>query len=87
VHVVDWGCKSQRHVARSLLSAELFSVGDAIDQGVLSARMISEVESGPLTAAEARQKRMGGGYISMALYVEAKAVLAAVSAAFMKTPA
>jgi hypothetical protein len=87
VHVVDWACKSERRVTRSTCSAELLSAGDAIDQGMLIARMICEIESGPLTAVEARQKRIEGGYIPMALYVDAMSVFAAVSAAFIKTPA
>jgi hypothetical protein len=54
VHVVDWACESQCHVAHSTFPAERLSAGDAIDQGMLMAQMISEIESGPLTAAEAR---------------------------------
>ena len=34
VHVLDWACKSQRHVTRSTFSAELLSAGDAADQGI-----------------------------------------------------
>ena len=31
VHVIDWACKSQRHVTRSNFSAELLAAGDAFD--------------------------------------------------------
>jgi hypothetical protein len=60
VHVVDRACKSQRHVTRSSFSAGLLSVGDAVDRGMLIARMICEIKSRPLFAAEARRKRIEG---------------------------
>ena len=31
VHLLDWVCKSQRHVTRSTFAAELLAVGDATD--------------------------------------------------------
>jgi hypothetical protein len=49
--------------------------------------MMCEIESGPLAAAEARQKRIEGECIPMALYVHAMSVFAAVSAAFIEIPA
>ena len=63
IHVLDWACKSQRHVARSTFSAELLSAGDAADQGILISHMLHELEHGPMTAHEARQHRLHGGYI------------------------
>jgi hypothetical protein len=51
------------------------------------AQMMCEIDSGPLTAAEAWQKRIEGGYIPMALYVDAMSVFSAVGAIFTKTPA
>jgi hypothetical protein len=49
VHMLDWACKSRRHVTRSTFSAELLSAGDAIDQGVLVSHLLFELEHGPLT--------------------------------------
>ena len=60
VHVIDWACKSQRHVTRSTFSAELLGGGDAIDHGNLLSHLLYELEVGPLTAAEARNRRMTG---------------------------
>ena len=37
VHMIEWVCKGQRHVARSTFAAELLSAGDATDQGLLLA--------------------------------------------------
>ena len=62
VHVIDWACKSQRHVTRSTFSAELLGGGDAIDHDILLSHLLYELEVGPLTAAEARSRRMLGGY-------------------------
>ena len=49
--------------------------------------MVYELEHGPMSALEARQRRMQGGYIPVALYVDAKSVFAAVTATFIKQPA
>ena len=87
VHVIDWACKSQRHVTRSTFSAEPLGAGDATDQGILIAHMLTELEEGVLTAEEARRRRMSGGYLPIALYVDAKSVYAAVTATFIKQPA
>ena len=45
-HVLDWACKSQRHVTRGTFAAELFAAGDAIDQGLLVAQIMYETEKG-----------------------------------------
>ena len=87
VHIVDWACKSQRHVTRSTFSAELLAAGDAVDQGILVSHLLYEVEHGPMNAKEARDRRMEGGYLPAALYVDAKSVFAAVTATFIKQPA
>ena len=34
VHILDWACKSQRHVTRSTFSAELLGAGDVFGQGM-----------------------------------------------------
>ena len=62
-------------------------MGDAIDHGILLSHLLYELEVGPLTAAEARNRRMTGGYIPLALYVDAKSVYAAITATFIKQPA
>eukprot|EP00974_Lingulodinium_polyedra_P080780 7826457-Lingulodinium_polyedra.AAC.1 len=40
-----------------------------------------------MDAREARQRRMSGGYIPIALYLDAKPVVVAVTAIFIKQPA
>ena len=88
VHVLDWQCKNQRHVTRSTFAAELLSGGDAVDQGMLLSQLMHELASGPITATEARELRLTGGYkIPQILYVDAMSVFAAVTAVFIKTPA
>ena len=87
MHVLDWACKSQRHVTRSTFSAELLAACDATDQGILIAHMLRELEHGPMSALEARNRRMAGGYIPVAVYLDAKSVYAAVTATFIKQPA
>ena len=59
VHIVDWACKSQRHVTRSTFSAELLAAGDAVGQGILLvSHLLYEVEHGPMNAKQARDRRM-----------------------------
>ena len=87
IHLIDQVCKSQRHVCRSTFAAELLAAGDAADHGILLSHMIYELEHGPLTAYQARLRRMDGGYLPTAIYLDAKSVFAAVSATFIKQPA
>ena len=87
IHVIEWACRSQRHVTRSTFSAELLAACDAIDMGILLAQMIYELEHGPLSALQVRDRRMEGGYSCLALYLDAKSVFAAVTATFIKQPA
>ena len=87
VHILDWACRSQRHVTRSTFSAELLAGGDAVDQGLLTSHMLLELESGPISMQEARNRRMQGGYIPTSLYLDAKSVYAAIIATFIKPPA
>ena len=50
--------------------------------------MFHEVLKGPMSAMQARDYRMLGGYLlPMVLYVDAMSVFAAVTATFIKTPA
>ena len=58
----------------SAFSAELLSAGDASDQEMMIARVNCEVESGSLIAADARQKRVEGSNVPMAVYVDAMSV-------------
>ena len=46
-HIIEWVCKSQKHVTRSTFAAELLSAGETIDFGLLLAQMLKEVETGP----------------------------------------
>ena len=88
IHVLDWQCKNQRHVTRSTFAAELLSGGDAVDQGMLLSQLLHELASGPVTATEARELRLNGGYnIPQVVYIDAMPVFAAVTAVFIKTPA
>ena len=87
VHVLEWVCKSQRHVTRSPFAAELLSAGDAIDQGVVVSQMIHEVGHIYLSAVESTNLREEGGFTPLALYLYALSVFAAIAAAFIKVPA
>eukprot|EP00974_Lingulodinium_polyedra_P006292 597016-Lingulodinium_polyedra.AAC.1 len=49
--------------------------------------MIYELEVGPMDADEARQRRMHGIYIPIALHLDAKSAFAAVAATLIKQPA
>jgi len=85
-HVLDWVCKSQRHVTRSTFVAELLGAGDALDQGINIAQLLYEVVFGVATAEKARAMYDFGSFL-MALYVDAKSVFAAVTATFLKVSA
>jgi hypothetical protein len=88
IHVLDWVCKNQRHVTRSTFASELLSAGDAVDQGLLLAQLLQEIVHGPMSATEARGQRLNGTLkIPQVLYIDAMSVYAAVTAAFIKTPA
>ena len=55
---------------------------------MLLSQLLHESASGPVTATEARELRLNGGYkIPQVLYVDAMPVFAAVTAVFIKTPA
>ena len=49
--------------------------------------MLHELEVGPMSAQEARDKRSQGGYRPLSLNIDAKSVFAAVTATFLKQPA
>ncbi len=73
VHILDWACKSQRHVARSIFSAYILSAGDALDQGLLVGQLLHEIHSGETSACQSRDMRgFGGCSCPLALYVDAK---------------
>ena len=55
---MSWIGKSQRHVTRSTFSAEPLAAGDAADQGIWIAHMLCELEHGPMTAHEVKNRRM-----------------------------
>jgi len=86
-HILDWTCKSQRHVCRSTFAAELLGAGDAADQGLLVSQMMFEVACCSLVPVEVRKRMSSNGFVDVALYVDAKSVYAAVTATFLKTPA
>ena len=61
MHILDYACKSIRQVTRSTFSAELLSAGNAADEAILISHMVYEIEHGPITISEARQRRFSGG--------------------------
>ena len=85
--MVDWACRTQRHVTRSTFSAEVLGAGDAVDQGILTSQMTYELEYGTMTAREARDSRMEGSYLPTALYLDATSAFAAVTATSINQPA
>ena len=88
VHCIEYMSKALRNVTRSTFAAELLAACDSIDLGILIQLMIHEIEVGPVTASEARDLRMRGGYaVPMTLQVDAKSVYAAVTATYIKAPA
>ena len=75
VHVLEWVCKGQRHVARSTFAAELLSAGDAVDQGLLLVQQMHEMLVGPISASAARDRPIDGGFIvPLILFVDAMSV-------------
>ena len=87
VHMLEWVCKGQRHVAGSTFAAELISAGDAADQGLLLAQHLHEMLSGLMDAVAAREQRLTvRGVVPLVLIINAMPVFAAVTATF-KTPA
>ena len=67
-------------LTRSTFSAELLSGGDAVDQGMLMSQLMHELAHGPMTATEARDQRLNGGYKNpQVLYLDAMSVFAAVN--------
>ncbi len=87
MHILEHACGSIRQVTRSTFASELLSAGDTLDNAVLLSHMIFEVENGPISVTESRQRRLSGGYTPVALYIDAKSVYAATTATFVKTPA
>jgi len=85
VHVLDWTCKNQRHVTRNTFAAELLSGGDAVDQGMLLSQLLTETTHGQMSATEARNQRLSGGYeVPQVLYLDAMSVFAVVTVVFIK---
>ena len=87
-HIIDWACKSQRHVTRSTFAAELFAACDTMDHGLLLATMLHQVLTGSVTVTVARDLREHGGWqVRLALAVDAYSVFAAATAHQIKIPA
>ena len=83
VHILDWACRSQRHVTRSTFSAELFAAGAAAGHGALISHTFREIENGPMPMFVSRNRRTHGGYVPTALYLDAKSAYAAILATFI----
>jgi hypothetical protein len=86
VHAIEWVCKSQKHVTRSTFAAELLSAGETVDHGLLLSHMLKELEVGPLSPSVSRGMCESGGFIPMALYVDARSVYAAITASCIRAP-
>ena len=87
-HIIDWICRTQRHVTRSTFSSELFAACDTIDHGMLLATILHQIRTGAVTIAEARYLRERGGWaVKLILAVDAYSVYSAVTAQMVKTPA
>ena len=87
-HLLDMKSGGQRRVVRSTFTAESLAACDALDQGIVLAQTLHEMQTGDTSAHSSRQRRENGGYqIPMALYVDALSVYAAVTAVFIKIPA
>ena len=87
-HLLDMKSGGQRRVVRSTFTAESLAACDALDQGIVLAQTLHEMQTGDTTAHSSRQTRENGGFkIPMALYIDALSVYAAVTAVFIKIPA
>ena len=87
-HLLDYACKSERHVTRSTFSAELFSACDTADHGLLLATIMHQIQTGACTVTRARELREDGGWaVQMILAVDAMSVFAAATATQIKIPA
>ena len=86
MHVIAWVCKSQRHVSRSTFASELLSAGDTADQAIVISHMMYELKHGIVSAQRARELRTKGGFIPIALYIDARSVYAAITAVAIRVP-
>ena len=86
MHIIEDDCGSIRQVTRSTFSSELLSAGNTADKAILLSHMIFEVENGPISITESRQRRFFGGYTPIALYIDARSVYAATTATFVNAP-
>ena len=87
-HVLEYVCKSEKHVTRSTFSAELFSACDTADQAIILAIELNEVFCGVTDKATNRQLREQGGWkIPVCIVVDAMNVFSAVTATYIKPPA
>jgi hypothetical protein len=87
VQVLDWYSKKHTHVVRSTYAAELHSLLDAVNQGLVLIYALTELRSGALTALDL-VKRLGAGdwAIPMSACIDAKAVFDNIVADVVKTP-
>ena len=88
VHVIDYICRSQKHVTRSTFSSELFGGCDTIDHGFLLVTLLHQIHCGSTTAAVSKELReIGGYYVPMILVLDAYSVFSAATAGQIKVPA
>jgi hypothetical protein len=88
VHVLDYICKTQRHVTRSTFGAELFAACDTIDHGLLLATILHQVNTGACSVTVAKELREHGGWkVRLLLALDAMSVFAAATATQVKVPA
>ena len=86
-HIVDYVCRSEKHVTRSTFAAELFSACDAAGHGIFLALGMHEVLCGVSSKEYNRKLREQGGFACpINIVVDAMNVYSSTTATFVKPP-
>jgi hypothetical protein len=87
IQVLDWYAKKHAHVVRSTYAAELHSLLDAINQGLVLSYSISELRRGVRNARElVEMLNKGEHVVPMTACIDARAVFDNIIADLVKTP-
>jgi len=85
--LIDWYARKQSRVVRSTFAAELYSLLDAFGHALVIDMLMTELRSGPLSAAElAKMQDLGRYALPIDVYIDAKAVYDAIAAEVTKPP-
>ena len=85
--VLDWYSKKHSHVVRSTYAAELHSLLDAINQGLVLSYALTELSIGPQSARELTKLLEDGvAAVPMTACIDARAVFDNIVADVVKTP-